>query len=650
MRKVIQSIMVTFIILGFLTAAGKAEKGVSEQEQAAQVTASTQGPTDPVELEAFIDGIMTAHMRSHHIAGITFSLVKDGEIFFAKGYGYADIQKKRPVIANETLFRPGSVSKLLTWTAVMQLVEQGKLDLNTDINNYLTQFKIPETFPEPITLAHLMTHTPGFEEMVSEMAVRRAEDLAPLGDYLAAKIPARVFPPGELTAYSNYGTALAGYIVEVVSGMPFEDYIEKYIYELLDMHHSSFRQPLPSHLAGKMSVGYSFKKGLFKAEDFELINGMAPAGSMSTTATDMARFMIAHLQYGKYGENRILEEETARQMQTLLFTPDKHVNGNAHGFWELKLNNLRTIGHGGDSIWFHTLLILIPEKNVGLFVSYNSEGDGGPARDQLLQAFLDRYYPAPEMPELKPSPDFKKRAKRYTGSYKLARIVFTSYEKLMTLMMKVDVKATDEGTLLTPFPAGLGDKQWVEVEPLVFRELGGQDTLVFREDNKGRITNLFVSSFPYFALIKMAWHETPAFHYSLLVVTMILFLSTLVWPGSALFRVLCRRRKEEKKGPRSARWLVGVLSALNLFFVIGLLMVLSDPMELMFGVPSALKVFLVFPIISAVLTVGALIYTFLAWRKKFWTGCARLHFTLIVLASLVFIWFLNYWNLFGFRF
>jgi len=605
MRKAYLKILAMFIIIAYLIIGAQTLGSESKQKQTVQETTVTQSPIDPAELEAFIDGIMTAHMRSNHIAGITFSLVKDGKIFFAKGYGYADIKKKKPVDAYETLFRPGSVSKLLTWTAVMQLVEQGKLDLNTDINNYITKFKIPDTYPEPITLAHLMTHAPGFEEMVSEMYVRKAEDLA-----------------------------LAGYIVEVVSGMPFAAYIEENIFIPLDMDHSTFRQSLPSHLADKMSVGYSFKNGVFKAEEFELINGLTPAGSMSTTAIDMAKFMIAHLQYGKYGENRILKEETAKQMQTRLFTHDKRVNGNAHGFWELRLNNLRTIGHGGDSAWFHTLLILVPEKNLGLFVSYNSAGGGGSARD------------------LKPAPDFKERAKRFQGSYKLSRVVFTSYEKLMALMMKVDVKVTDEGTLLTPFPAGSGleDKQWIEAESLVFRELGGQDTLVFREDSRGHITHAFISSLPYFALIKMAWYETPVFHYSLLVISMILFLSTLIWPMRSLFRVVCRRKREEKKGPRSARWLVGGMSAFYLLFVIGLLMVLSDPMELMFGVPSALKLFLVFPIISAVLTIGALIYAVLAWKKKYWIGCARLHFTLIVLASLIFIWFLNYWNLFGFRF
>lgn len=650
MRKLSLTILMAIVIIAYLTFGVKTLGSESREEQEAEETIIAEGPADPSELEAFIDGIMHVQLRANHIAGATISVVKDGEIFFAKGYGYADIERKKPVIADETLFRPGSASKLFVWTAVMQLVEQGKLDLNTDVNNYLTQFKIPETYPEPITMTHLMTHTPGFEEMISEMAARSAEDLVPLGDFLAAKIPARVYPPGDISAYSNYATALAGYIVEVVSGMPFDDYIERNIYEPLGLDHSTFRQPLPSHLADKMSIGYSFENGVFKEQEFELINGLAPAGSMSSTATDMARFMIAHLQNGKFGENRILKEETARQMQSLLHTHDRRVDGNAHGFWELKLNNLRTIGHGGDTIWFHTLLILIPEKNVGLFVSYNSAGGGGPARDQLLQAVLDRYYPAPEMPELKSSSDFKKRAKRFAGGYKMARVVYTSYEKLMALMMKADVKVTDEGTLLTPFPAGLGDKQWVEVEPLVFRELGGQDTLVFREDNKGRITHAFISSFPYFALIKMAWHETPGFHYSLLIITMILFLSTLIWPGRALLKVVCRGRKEEKRGPRSARWLVGIMSVLYLIFVIGLLQALSDPMELMFGVPSAMKIFLVFPIISAVLTIGALIFAVLAWKRKYWTGCARLHFTLIVLASLIFIWFLNYWNLFGYRF
>jgi hypothetical protein len=289
-----------------------------------------------------------------------------------------------------------------------------------------------------------------------------------------------------------------------------------------------------------MSEGYTYEKGKYEARGFEFINGLAPAGSMSSSATDMAKFMIAHLQYGKYREQSILKEETAKLMQRQLFTHDPRLDGNAYGFWEQRLNNLRMIGHGGDTTLFHTLLVLIPERNLGFYISYNSTGGAGLARDELLQAFLDRYYPIPEKLEQKPSPDFLERAGQFTGYYGMARGVFSTYEKIANLMMVIKVKATDEGTLLTPFPAGLGIKQWVEVEPFVFKELGGQGILVFQENDQGRITHAFVNQFPYFALVKLAWYQSPGFHYTLLAILMILFLSTLGWPLSALYRLICR--------------------------------------------------------------------------------------------------------------
>jgi len=272
MKKTIHHLLLLIIIAWLLQGTPQAQESLPQQEQAEQTTPTMQGPTDRAELEAFLDGIMVAHMESYHIAGATLAVVKDGEVFFAKGYGYADIKEKKPVDPEKALFRPGSVSKLFTWTAVMQLVEQDKLDLKADINIYLKDFKIPDTYPEPITMIHLLTHTPGFEDVINEMGARRPEDLVPLAEFLARKMPARVLPPGKLTSYSNYGTALAGYIVEKISGLPFEDYIDENIFKLLDMQQSTFRQPLPSHLADDMSVGYAYKDGLFKAGGFEYIN------------------------------------------------------------------------------------------------------------------------------------------------------------------------------------------------------------------------------------------------------------------------------------------------------------------------------------------------------------------------------------------
>jgi CubicO group peptidase (beta-lactamase class C family) len=649
-KKVIQWCGVLFIIFGLIPYTAQAVETNPDPERITKVNADIHGPIDPGELEAFLDGVMAAHMASYHIAGAALVVVKDGKIFFARGYGYSDVENKKPVIAEETLFRTGSAGKLFTWTAVMQLVEQGKLDLRVDVNDYLKEFKIPDTYPEPITLTHLLTHTAGFEDFYCGVAARNAEEIMPLGKFLAENMPSRIYPPGIFTAYSNYGTALAGYIVELISGIPFEDYVEQHIFEPLDMHQSTFRQPLPSKLADNMAVCYTYEKGRYWPNHFELFSNIAPTGMMSTTATDMAKFMITHLENGKYENKRILREETARLMHSRLFSHDPRVSGNAYGFWERHYNNLSMIMHTGDIIYFHTLLILIPEKNIGFYVSYNGDDHMGQAREQLMQAFINRYYPVPTTPDPTPTADFKERASQYTGSYGMTRRVSTTFEKLMNLMLNVKVSVTDDEKLMTTMPLGVGTTQWVEVEPLVFHELGGQNTLVFKKDSQGHITNAFLSQFQWFACFKLSWYETPLFHFSLLAVFTILFLSTLVWPIRALFRLLCKREKKKEDAPRSARWLSGMMGILYLFFLFGLVIVFSNIIEFFYGVPHLFKVILVFPLLSTVLTIGVLIFTFLAWKNKYWSVCGRLHYTLVALASLAFLWFLDYWNLLGFHF
>jgi CubicO group peptidase (beta-lactamase class C family) len=650
MKKIIHLFLFLIVITWLLQCVAQAQETPPQQERIEQTTSPIQAPTARADLEAFLEGIMAGAMESYHIAGATLAVVKDGEIFFAKGYGYADVKEKKPVDPEKTLFRPGSVSKLFTWTAVMQLVEQGKIDLNADINIYLKDFKIPDTYPESITMIHLLTHTAGFEDFLSEMAVRRPEALAPLAEFLAKKMPARVRPPGKLTSYSNYGTALAGYIVEEISGMPFEDYIEENIFEILDMQNSTFRQPLPPHLIDDMSAGYTYEKGIYMPHGFEYINGIAPAGSMSTTATDVAKFMIAHLQHGKYGENRILEEETTKLMHTQLFTHDPRVDGNAHGFWEMTYNNIRAISHGGDTFLFHSLLSIIPEKNLGLFLSFNSLGGSWPVYDNLMKAFLDRYYPAPELTDIETPRYFISRAKRFTGSYGVTRVVETTYEKLLGLMMTAKVEATEDNTLLITMPMGLGTSQWVEEEPLVFREAGGKDTVVFHENSRGRITHAFFSQIPILAGIKLAWYKTPGFHYSLLAICVILFLSTLSWPASSISKSVCRSNREIPGAPGLVRVIAGGMSALYIIFLIGMFLTVSNYMELIFGVPPFLKILLILPILSVLLTIGALFFVYVGWKNKYWTICGRMHYTLVVLASLVFLWFLAYWNLLGFHF
>ena len=623
----------------------------------AQEKTDPQGPTDPAEMEAFLDGIMAVQLEANHVAGAVIAVVKDGKLFFAKGYGYADVKNGKPVIADRTLFRPGSVSKLLTWTAVMQLYEQGRIDLDADVNVYLKDFRIPATYPQPVTMKHLLAHTAGFEERVAGALVKEAAKILSLHDYLATHMPARVRPPGTFTSYSNYGTALAGYIVEVVSGIPFETYIERNIFEPLGMRNSSFRQPLPAAFLPDMSVGYTYEDGVFRPHEFEFGNGWAPAGGVSSSALDMAKFMIAHLQDGRYEDRRILKEETSEFMHSRLFGHDPRVPGNAHGFWEFDFNGLRVIEHGGDTILFHSQLVLIPGKNVGWFVSCNSPN--GNTRERLFEALLDRYYPADASPAgIKPAPRGQGSSSRVSGIYSSARRGYRTYEKLAILLASTRISAAEDGalllkdeTLVLPDLGGGEVRRYAEVEPLVFQKVGGQDKIVFKENERGEIAYAFEGKDPTVFLVKLKWYQTPLFHRWLASVCLFLFLTAVPgWPLAALFRAICKRRIEGTRSPRAARWLAGGMSGLLILTALGVAGALSRYDELFLGVPPLLKICQVLPILAAVLGAVALLFAFRAWKRRYWMPCQRLHYTLVVLAALAFFWFLNFWNLIGWRY
>ena len=623
----------------------------------AQETAHPQGPTDPAELEAFIDGIMAVELAANRVAGAVIAVVKDGKLFFAKGYGYANVEKRIPVIADRTLFRPGSVSKLLTWTAVMQLYEQGRIDLEADINIYLKDFKIPATYPQPITMKHLLAHTPGFEERVAGAMAKDATTLMPLGKFLVAYMPQRVRRPGIFMSYSNYGTALAGYIVETVSGVPFETYIERNIFEPLGMWNSTFREPLPAERLPDMSVGYTYEDGEFRAHEFELMNGRSPAGALSASATDMAKFVIAHLQNGRYEDRRILKETTSELMHSRLFSHDPRIAGNAHGFWESNFNNMRIIEHGGDTILFHSQLVLIPEKNLGWFISTNSPA--GNARGRLFEALLDRYYPAEASSAgMKPAPRGQGSSSRVAGIYSSARRGYKTYEKLAVLLASTRISAAKDGalllkddTLVLPSYGGLDVRRYAEVEPLVFQKIEGQDRIVFKEDESGKIAYAFMGGDPTIFMIKLKWYQAPVFHLWLIGVCLFLFLTAVLgWPLAALSRKRCKRKTDGTQAPRAARLLAGGMSGLLILTTLGIVSALSRYADLFLGVPCILKICQILPILAAVLGVGTLIFVFKAWKEDYWTPCQRLHFTLVALASLAFFWFLNFWNLIGWRY
>lgn len=622
-------------------------------------TSSPQpGPTDPAEMETFLDGLLAKQMADYHIAGAAVAVVKDGKLFFAKGYGYSNVEGKVPVDPETTIFRIGSVGKVFTWTAVMQLVEQGKLDLNADINTYL-DFKIPDTYPQPITLKHLMTHTSGFEDRHFGSAVTDAKDLVPAREWLVSHIWARVRPPG-VAGYSNYNAILAGYIVARVSGQPYDQYIQEHIFKPLGMAHSTAQSPIPPELQPLASVGYIYGGGGFQAlPDYVGQPAGMPSGGHLASVTDMARFMIARLQGGRYSdavlpEARILKDTTAQQMLSTLYTPDPRVLGTAYGLFDWSENGQRALGHTGYLPPMHSLLLLLPDQNLGVFVSYNSSG-GGAVNGQhagFQKAFLDHYYPAPAVAPVQPPADFSARAARFVGTYN----AYSSYTTLLKVLglfgagYTTQISDPGDGTLLMTLE---GQKlRFAEVEPLYFRQVDGPFSIVFHEDDQGRITYMSPDLMPQYAVKKLDWYETPGFNMPLALGCILLFLSTI---PVVLIRAIWNRVRggpsPAVRGANAAFWILLGISLANLLVMVVLAWGATGGIanELL-DLPLIMKILLGMGMVAAVLTVGALVYTVLAWKDGYWGIISRVYYTAVTIAAVAFVWFLNNWNLLGLRF
>lgn len=652
------ALLIVAILLSLVAPVMALEDRTAQGENESTAPSQGQGPTDPAELEAFLDDFFARNMAEYHIAGAAIAVVKEGKLFFAKGYGYADIEEGVLVDPEQTIFRIGSVGKTFTWTAVMQLVEQGKLDLDADVNTYL-DFRIPDTFPQPITLKHLLTHTSGFEERYFGSGAWDAKDLLPVGEFMIAYMPKRVLPPGEYVGYTNYNAILAGYIVARVAGQPYEEYIQAHIFDPLGMTHSTVRPTMPPALRPFVSVGYTYEDGLFKPfpEYFAQPAGL-PSGFHQVSVTDMARFMIAHLEQGRYSdakiaEARILQAATAQQMHSTLYTPDPRLLGIAYGFFDLSDNGQQTIGHSGYAPPMRSLLLLLPDQHLGLFVAFNSKSAGALNKEHmgLQRAFFDHYYPAAPVEPIQPPADFAERADRFVGNYRYSSSPSTTLIKLIEIAGGNTIEVSDpgDGALLVALE---GVKlRFVEVEPRYFRQADGPFHIVFREDDQGRITSLASDIMPHYAAVKQTWYQTPAFNRTLLGVCVLIFLSMI---PVALIRWMRERRlsgeqKPTAPGARVAYWTIVGISILNPLITAGTVWGMFNMPNELIGPPLIMNIALGLGLLSTALTSGALVYMALAWKNRYWGITARAYYTFVTVTAVAFVWFLNHWNMLGWR-
>jgi CubicO group peptidase (beta-lactamase class C family) len=619
-------------------------------DETAVATTAVATPTPLPDLEQFLDETINAQLRDLNVPGAAVAVVANGELALVKGYGQANLAQNQPVDGEQTLFRTGSVGKLITWTAVMQLVEQGRLDLHADVNDYL-DFAIPASFAEPITLAHLMTHTAGFEDQGEALFVLDEAKMTPLRQYLVDLQPDRFFAPGRAQAYSNYGVALAGYIVERVTGEPFAAYVEQHIFAPLEMSRSTLRQPVPAELASHLAVGYG-PGNLGTLPGGFVYMPPYPAGAMSASAADMGRFAIAHLQDGRYQDAIILQPETVALMQSRQYAADPRLDGMGYGFMIQRVNGQEILFHRGATFQFNAALYLLPAENVGLYVVYNG-ADGVDTPADLWERFMNRYYPGGETAVLQPAPGDAQAIAAHNGEYHLARAHFSGPAKVFRLLESAQVVASRDGYLQVTVEGRT--ERYVQVEPGLFRHETAASYLAFHADEES-VRWLSLDGRPVFLNFTATSAFAVPWYASLSVSVLLIGLTILLFVASAVGWLIgwLRNRATERPLPlRLSRWTAVAFLLGLLFFLIAFANVVGD-IDPAFGVPrlffgeaGRLTLVLTLPWLAAAMAVGLAVSAVLVWRETAVALWGKLHLTLLSLLALALVWWLAYWGLLG---
>jgi CubicO group peptidase (beta-lactamase class C family) len=625
----------------------------SPQAQTADVKtpATPQGHAlDAADVEAFFDGIVPLQLERSDIAGASVLVMRGDTVLLQKGYGFADEKKREPVDPAKTIFRLASISKLFTWTSVMQLVEQGKLDLDQDVNNYL-DFKIRPAFGKPITLRNLMTHTGGFEESERDVIVIDAKHEPTLRDFLIHNQPERLFPPGKVPAYSNYGVGLAGYIVQRVSGEPYEQYVADHIFNPLKMTGSTFYQPPQPGVTATPSEGY---RGDTEKPPvgFEIFNP-APAGGLSSTAPDMGRFARALLNGGTLDGAQILKPETLALMWTPQFRASPQMPPICMGFYQDWRDQVKWIGHEGDLIAFHSLFFMDPASKTVLFISYNSAGGGAKPRPELIDMFTDRYF-APA-----PAPEFLKlpiaQLKPIEGTYETTRRADSTRARLAALFGQSTASVDKDGVL------HLSGRTDLRGHPMKFRPLGndlwqevdGQSLLFAIRDPDGTIVRL-AGDFPGVQSERVAWYQTAAFVLTAVLSSLLVLVLVLAAPLLRVLRRIFLRRRTPAEPQLGTMWLPIITKVAALAWVAPLVVAVWvaiagadtfmpptstwDKWFILMNLSIGLALILsLFPVVSA---------------RNVWTlphvrWITKTKFTLVALSCLVLAWFSLYFHLIG---
>ncbi|WP_165875937.1 serine hydrolase domain-containing protein [Hazenella coriacea] len=588
---------------------------------------------NPKQLKDYVDQYFQANMEKNHVPGAIITIVKDGKVLLSEGYGYRDLEGKIPVQVDQTTFRIGSVTKNFTTTAIMQLYEQGKLDLHADVNKYLKNVQLKGKGDQPITIHHLLTHTVGYDESFKNMGGTPMS----LEKYISIATPAQVRNPGTEAVYSNYSYAVLGKVVEDVSGQTYEQYIQSHIFDPLEMKGASFGRD------SRLSKSYLSNGSQIVSTPYMPINGK-PAGDIHATAPDLAKYMMAQLQSGKFKET-LLKQQSSELMQSTHFSIDSKVSGIGYGLFEDVKRKHRAVVHGGSVDGFQSLMYLIPEKGVGIFLSTNG-AEGFFLNDTFVKQFNKDFYPDSiiQTPSSSTTPMTQLKSE-LEGQYRTMRHAHHGYAKVSKLLQSpVQITVIGDGKIQVQLPIPGSDKlTFVEKKPYYFEEENGEDQLFVYKAKDGE-THFSFSSLPFMPFEKLEIAEVfvPILVFG--IFTLVLILTINILPSGWLIHLL---RKTPHQGAMSRKWVVWVASVFYLGFLAVHVANLLDPYKLMGPKTIMWDLFTYLPI----LPFGFFLYQGWQWfkaeRKQAMGWWRKISGDVLILTGILLMPWMVYWNLVG---
>ena len=603
---------------------------------------------DKNKVEAFFDEWLVNMMKYEHVPGAVVAVVKDGSIQILKGYGYANINNKQLMDPVKTRIRVGSISKLVTATAVIQLYERNQLDLKTDITNYVEP-DILKSYNAPITLHHLLTHTGGLGERFFGQTVIDSKDLLPLGQFLHEEIPPPLANPGEVINYSNYGISLAGYVVEKVSRQPFAKYAQDYIFSPLGMSQTSFIPP--KEWDAEVALGYNYLMGKHR----ELPRGHwkpYPASSLVTTAKDMALFMKGHLNNDlskpdDFKQNLYLHTESLKLVHEEHHTLNPNLPGIAYGFWVYKENNQHLLWHTGHMPGHRSALIIMPEHQLGVFLNYNADSK---FLNEFLSAFIQRFFSreatAPKA-FINMPPIFN--ISSYTGTYRHNWYPRTSPGKACALVgiqgkeIRVTTSPDNNALLINGILSQPMGKE-------LFVQTTNNKPFAFVRNDKNEVVHLYLGGIEVYNKIK--WFKTAWFHRGLIAGIIITF--TLLTLICTLIPLKTRKINNQKETPpkiKVIRKYTFILAVAPLAFFIGIFILTSlGSYKMIEEMPKIIYGLLCIPLFAIAACIGLIYHTITTWKSPYFKNREKIFIFVLLTGLLIFAWGRNHWNYLGFQF